>query len=60
MRHLPGGTQEHVRRYANARHGFDLVEGPEILEIGGGMTVGRNPTAGMEAREEIFAFLSRN
>lgn len=46
-----------VRRYANARHGFDFTEGPELLPIGGGMTVGRNPTAGQKAWEEIFAFL---
>ncbi len=59
-RRLPDGTHVSVRRYAGARHGFDLTEGPEVLPIGGGMTVGRNPTAGEEAWEEIFAFLRGN
>lgn len=54
---LPDGTRVEVRRYADARHGFDFTEGPEVLAIGGGMTVGRNPTAGEEAWKQIFAFL---
>ncbi len=54
---LPDTTRVEVRRYADARHGFDFTEGPEVLEIGGGMTVGRNPKAGREAWEGIFAFL---
>lgn len=56
---LPEGTELQVRRYADARHGFDFTEGPEVLSIGGGMTVGRNPSAGEEAWKEIFAFLGR-
>lgn len=60
LRRLPDGTQVQVRRYADARHGFDFTEGPEVLPIGGGMTVGRNPAAGEEAWEEIFAFFRRN
>jgi dienelactone hydrolase len=59
LQHLPDGTQVQVRRYADARHGFDFTEGPEVLPIGGGMTVGRNPTAGAEAWREIFAFLGK-
>lgn len=59
LRRLPDGTQVQVRRYAGARHGFDLTEGLEVLPIGGGMTVGRNPAAGEEAWEEIFTFLRR-
>lgn len=54
---LPNGTNAQVRRYARARHGFDLVEGPEVLAIGGGMTVGRDPRASEAAWAEIFAFL---
>lgn len=54
---LPDATRVEVRRYADARHGFDFTEGPEVLEIGGNMTVGRNPTAGEEAWKEIFTFL---
>ncbi len=60
LQRLPDGAHAQVRRYAGARHGFDLTEGPEVLPVGGGMTVGRNPTAGEEAWEEIFAFLGRN
>lgn len=33
---------------------------PEILPIGGGMTVGRNPAAGEKAWVEIFSFLGKN
>ncbi len=54
---LPDSTRVEVRRHADARHGFDFTEGPEVLSIGGGMTVGRNATAGEEAWEQIFAFL---
>ena len=57
LQNLPEGTRVEVRRYANARHGFDFTEGPEVLSIGGGMTVGRNPSAGREAWREIFGFL---
>ncbi len=60
LRRLPDGTEVRVRRYADARHGFDFTEGPEVLSIGGGMTVGRDRTAGKEAWEEILAFLGRN
>jgi dienelactone hydrolase len=56
---LPDSTLVEVRRYADARHGFDFTEGPEVLAIGGGMTVGRNSRAGEEAWGEIFAFLTR-
>jgi dienelactone hydrolase len=60
LRLLPAGTQTQVRRYTDARHGFDFTEGPEVLQIGGGMTVGRNPAAGQSAWEEIFSFLGKN
>lgn len=54
---LPATTDLRVHHYPNARHGFDLTEGPEVLTIGGGMTVGRNAAAGEEAWNEILAFL---
>lgn len=57
---LPERTRVEVRRYADARHGFDFTEGPEVLPIGGGMTVGRHPSAGEAAWSEIFAFLRAN
>lgn len=57
LERLPDSARVEVRRYADARHGFDFTEGPEVLPIGGGMTVGRNPGAGEQAWEEIFAFL---
>ena len=56
---LPHNARAEVRYYADARHGFDFTEGPEVLAIGGGMSVGRNPSAGEQAWEEIFAFLRR-
>jgi dienelactone hydrolase len=56
---LPEGANVEARRYADARHGFDMTEGPELLPVGGGMTIGRNPAAGERAWEEIFAFLGR-
>jgi dienelactone hydrolase len=54
---LPASARVEVRRYAQARHGFDFTEGPEVLSIGGGMTVGRHPSAGAQAWKEILAFL---
>lgn len=54
---LPDGTNLQVERYVGARHGFDFTEGPEVLSIGGGMTVGRNQAQGDRAWREIFAFL---
>jgi dienelactone hydrolase len=59
LQRLPDGTHVEVRRYGEARHGFDFTEGPEVLPIGGGMTVGRNPIAGENAWLEIFSFLGR-
>ena len=54
---LPDTARAEVRHFEGARHGFDFTEGPAALPIGGGMTVGRNPTAGEEAWEEILEFL---
>jgi dienelactone hydrolase len=49
----------HVRSYPNARHGFDLTEGPTELSVGDGLTIGRNQKAGAEAWNEIFKFLKK-
>ncbi len=57
LQQLPDGVPIEVRRYAGARHGFDFSEGPEVMSIGGGMTVGRNRAAGEKAWEAIFEFL---
>jgi dienelactone hydrolase len=57
---LPKATNLKVCRYSGALHGFDLTEGPEALSIGGGMTVGRNQSAGEQAWDEIFSFLRMN
>ncbi len=54
---LPGETDVLLHRYLGARHGFDLTEGPERLDIGGGLTLGRNQEAGEAAWKEIFRFL---
>ncbi len=56
---LPEGTVARFQRYSRGRHGFDLTEGPELLDIGRGMTLGRNPQAGEAAWKEIFRFLER-
>jgi len=46
-----------VKTYKDSRHGFDLTEGPTVLPIGNGMTVGRNSKTGKKAWKDIFAFL---
>lgn len=46
-----------VRVYEGARHGFDIEDAPEVLEIGGGMTVGYQEDAAREAWQEALAFL---
>ncbi len=60
LKRLPDVTRVEVLRYVDARHGFDFTEGPEVLAIGGDMTVGRNPAAGEEAWKEIFTFFGQN
>lgn len=54
---LPRQASLRLRRFEGARHGFDLTEGPEVLDIGGGFTVGRNDEAGRAAWIEVFRFL---
>jgi dienelactone hydrolase len=56
-RQLLEGTDLQIHRYAGGRHGFDMTEGPEVLDLGGGMTLGRNDEAGAAAWSEIFRFL---
>jgi dienelactone hydrolase len=56
-RELPEGTNAVVHEYADGRHGFDMTEGPELLDLGGGLTLGRNEEAGDAAWSEIFRFL---
>ncbi len=57
---LPSKTNITVKRYPDARHGFDLTEGPEMLSVGGGFTIGKNEKAGKQAWEEILSFLGSN
>jgi hypothetical protein len=40
--------------------GFDLTEGPTMLSVGNGLTVGRNQKAGDEAWQEILMFINKN
>lgn len=54
---LPSQANLLVERYQGGRHGFDLTEGPEMLELGGGFTVGRNDAAGRAAWRKVFWFL---
>ena len=54
---LPDSTDVHVQIYEGARHGFDFTEGPTILSVGNGLTIGRNVKAGNKAWQEIFTFL---
>lgn len=48
-----------VRRYAGARHGFDIVDAPPVMDIGGGMTIGHQREAAEAAWREILAFFQR-
>ena len=50
-----------VRRYAKARHGFDVEDAPERLSTGRGRgtTVGHNHDAAAASWDEIARFLSR-
>ena len=47
-----------VRRYAGARHGFDVADAPSVLDIGNGKTIGYQRTAAEATWREILAFLS--
>ena len=49
-----------VKSYPGARHGFDMTEGPEVLSVGNGFTIGRNSKAGNDAWNEIVNFLKKN
>lgn len=49
-----------VRSYPGARHGFDIVDAPSIVDIGNGMTVGYQKEAAEASWREILAFLSRD
>jgi dienelactone hydrolase len=57
---LPNHTNVQVLNYPGARHGFDLTEGPEVLSVGDGLTVGRDPRAGSDAWRHIFKFFNRH
>jgi dienelactone hydrolase len=57
---LPDQTNVQVLSYPDARHGFDFTEGPSVLSVGNGLTVGRNSIAGNEAWKEILIFLNQN
>ncbi len=57
---LPDNADVRVHSYPGARHGFDLTEGPALLPIGGGLTVGRDPDAGRDAWRRILMFLNRH
>ena len=60
IKSLPNKANVQVRSYPEARHGFDITEGPTVLSVGNGLTVGRNPKAGYNAWKEIFKFLKKN
>lgn len=54
---LPEGTEARFSTYPDGRHGFDMTEGPEVLDLGG-ITIGRHPESGSAAWSEIFEFLN--
>ncbi len=54
----PTKTMITVRRYAGARHGFDIADAPSVLDVGNGRTIGYQRTAAEGAWREILAFLS--
>lgn len=60
IKSLPQQSNLRVISYPEARHGFDLTEGPTVLSIGSGKTVGRNNQAGNDAWKEIISFLNEN
>ena len=60
VKSLPNKANVQVRSYPEARHGFDMTEGPTVLSVGNGLTIGRNEKAGKNAWKEIFKFLNRN
>lgn len=47
-----------VRRYPGARHGYDVIDAPPVLDIGNGMTIGYQQAAAEASWREILAFLS--
>jgi dienelactone hydrolase len=47
-----------LRRYPNARHGFDVEEAPPLIETPRGTTVGYDPVAALAAWSEIVRFLA--
>lgn len=49
-----------VKSYEGARHGFDIEDAPEVLDIGNGMTVGYQKHAAEAAWQETLAFLETN
>jgi dienelactone hydrolase len=55
---MPDGTILEVHNYPDGRHGFDMTEGPELLPLGGGVTLGRNAEAGEDAWRRILDFLA--
>ncbi|MDU8886927.1 dienelactone hydrolase family protein [Yeosuana sp. MJ-SS3] len=57
---LQNKTNVSVISYPNARHGFDLTEGPKMLSVGNNLTIGRNQKAGDDAWNKIFKFLKKN
>ena len=59
VKSLPNKTNVQVKSYPGARHGFDITEGPTVLSVGNGLTVGRNTKAGNNAWQEIFKFLKK-
>lgn len=46
-----------VRNYPGARHGYDIIDAPSVLEIGNGMTIGYQQAAAEATWREILAFL---
>ena len=57
---LPGQANVKVISYPDARHGFDFTEGPERLDLGNGLTLGRNKEAEEKAWQQIIYFLNQN
>lgn len=49
-----------VHTYPGARHGFDIIDAPAVLEIGNGMTIGYQKSAAEESWRAILAFISKH
>ncbi len=49
-----------IRNYSGARHGFDILDAPPMLDCCGGRTIGYQQVAADASWQAILMFLSRS